>query len=315
MVATKLSTLLLAATLWSTSARALPSPKPAPIPIPIPVPEDADLLPNLTIPAELSLNELYGAPANDFTCKSARNPVVLLHGLSADRDVDLNMLQWALNRRGYCTFSQTYGAWGLVPWVGGLRPMAESAADIAAFVREVQAKTGAAKVDLVGHSEGGVQALYVPMTQAGVSGIVERVVALGPAVHGAEYLGFTDLWYIGGEVTRSIGKLVQDLLGCPACDDMMTGGAVYTDFKNAGRIVQPGNKATIIMSSHDVLVAPDVSRIDEPGVNNVVIQDTCPDDVVGHAGLMWDKSVWRLIVNALEENDDAVFPCEIGLPV
>ncbi|KAI1097444.1 alpha/beta-hydrolase [Jackrogersella minutella] len=269
---------------------------------------------NTTLPDTLRLNELYGAPDNNFDCKSERNPVVMLHGLSADRNVDLNMLQYELNRRGYCTFSQTYGAWDLVPWIGGLRAMADSAKDIAAFVREVKDKTGAQKIDIVGHSEGGVQSIYVPMTQSGISEIVEHVVALGPAIHGAKYYGFTDLWYIGGDVTRSIAKVVQDALGCPACDDMMTGGAVYNDFKNAPNIVQPGNKVTVIMSKSDTLVAPDVSEIDEAGATNVFVQDTCPDDAVGHAGLMWDKSVWRLIVNALEENDDAVFLCDKGLP-
>ncbi|KAI1759849.1 alpha/beta-hydrolase [Hypoxylon sp. FL1150] len=307
----RLSALSLAQAFWSLSARALPNPNPAPIPE---VADSLDLF-NTTIPDELTSDLLYGAPDNDFNCKSERNPVVLLHGLSADRDVDLNELQWELNKRGYCTFSITYGAWDLVPWIGGLRNMTDSAKDIADFIREVKDKTGAAKVDIVGHSEGGVQAIYVPMTQDGISDIVERLVALGPAIHGAQYLGFTDLWYIGGEVTRSIAKLVQNLVGCPACDDMMTGGVVYWDFKNADKIVQSGNNATIIMSTSDVLVKPEVSRIDEPGVNNVIVQDTCPDDTVGHAGLMWDKSVWRLVVNALEENDDVVFPCENGLSV
>lgn len=291
------------AALWLLGSNALPSVIP--------------LLDDITtdIPDTLRLNETYGAPDNDFGCKSQRNPVVLLHGLSANRDVDLNKLQWELNRRGYCTFSQTYGAWDAVKWIGGLRPMADSAKDIAAFVREVRDKTGAEKIDIVGHSEGGVQAIYVPMTQAGISDMVEHVVALGPAIKGAKYYGFTDLWYLGGAATRKIAKVVQDALGCPACDDMMTGGAVYSDFKSARKIVQPGNKVTVIMSRSDTLVAPEVSRIDEEGAANVFVQDACPDDPVGHAGLMWDRSVWRLIVNALEENDDAVFACEKGLPI
>ncbi|KAI0884382.1 alpha/beta-hydrolase [Annulohypoxylon maeteangense] len=299
-------TLLLAQTFGSLSANALPKGV-----------EERDLIGiNTSLPDALTLSELYGAPANDFTCKSERNPVVMLHGLSANREVDLNMLQYELNRRGYCTFSKTYGAWPLVPWIGGLRTMADSAKDIADFVKEVKDKTGASKVDIVGHSEGGVQSIYVPMTQPGISDIVEHLVALGPAIHGAKYYGFTDLWYIGGNVTRALAKVVQDALGCPACDDMMTGGAVYTQFqRNAGHIAQPGNKVTVIMSKSDTLVAPDVSEINEAGVNNVFVQDTCPDDTVGHAGLMWDKSVWRLIVNALEENTDAVFACDKGLPI
>jgi hypothetical protein len=65
------------------------------------------------IPAALTSSPLYGAPANDFSCRSARNPVVMLHGLSANRDIYLNLLQYELNARGYCTFSLTYGAYAI----------------------------------------------------------------------------------------------------------------------------------------------------------------------------------------------------------
>ncbi|KAI0904489.1 Alpha/Beta hydrolase protein [Ustulina deusta] len=269
---------------------------------------------NFNIPSALTSSNLYGAPDNDFSCKSSRNPVVILHGLSANRDVDLNLLQYELNDRGYCTFSITYGAHAIPSWIGGLEDMTKSSKQIADFVREVQQKTGASKVDMVGHSEGGVQSIYVPLTQDGISDIVEHIVALGPAIHGATYFGFTDLWYIGGDVTRTlVGKLI-DLVGCPACEQLAPDGLVTDQFAAAENIVQDGNKVTVIMSKSDTLVPEDVSTIDEPGVRNVLVQTTCPDDQVGHAGLAWDKSVWRLIINALEETDEEVYPCEKGLP-
>ncbi|KAI1161712.1 Alpha/Beta hydrolase protein [Nemania serpens] len=274
----------------------------------------ADLNLNFSIPSALTSSHLYGAPANDFSCRSSRNPVVLLHGLSASRDVDLNLLQYELNGRGYCTFSLTYGAYAVPAWIGGLDDMRRSAAQIADFIREVKGKTGAGRVDVVGHSEGGVQALYVPLTQAGVSGLLEHVVALGPAVHGATYFGFTDLWYVGGEATRALVGALVDFLGCPACEQLAPDGLVTERFAAAERIAQDGNKVTIITSAHDALVPAAVSAVDEPGVRNVVVQTTCPDDKVGHAGLAWDKSVWRLVVSALEETDEEVYPCELGLP-
>ncbi|KAI1124043.1 Alpha/Beta hydrolase protein [Nemania abortiva] len=266
------------------------------------------------IPSALLTSHLYGAPDNDFSCKSSRNPVVMLHGLSADRKVDLNLLQYELNSKGYCTFSLTYGAHPIPSWIGGLDDMTKSAAQIADFLREVQTKTGASKVDIVGHSEGGVQSIYVPLTQPGVAGIVEHVVALGPAIHGATYFGFTDLWYIGGNFTRTLVGEIVDLVGCPACEQLAPDGLVTDQFAAAKQIAQDGNKVTVISSSYDTLVPEAVSKIDEPAVNNVVVQTTCPDDRVGHAGLAWDKSVWRLIVNALEETDEEVYPCEKGLP-
>ncbi|KAI1825888.1 Alpha/Beta hydrolase protein [Xylaria intraflava] len=266
------------------------------------------------IPSALTSSPLYGAPPNDFSCTSSRNPVVLLHGLSADREVDLNQLQFELNSRGYCTFSITYGAHPIPNWIGGLTDMAGSAGEIADFIREVKNSTGASKVDIVGHSEGGVQTLYVPLTQAGIADIVEHAVALGPAVYGATYFGFTDLWYIGGNTTRALVGALIDLVGCPACEQLAPDGEVTKQFASANPIAQPGNKVTIITSKSDALVPSNTSIIDEPGVNNVYVQTTCPDDTVGHAGLAWDKSVWRLIINALEETDEEVFPCEQGLP-
>ncbi|KAI0467439.1 Alpha/Beta hydrolase protein [Xylaria cf. heliscus] len=279
--------------------------------LPSQIPRIRDL--SFDIPSALLTSHLYGAPANDFSCKSSHNPVVMLHGLSANREVDLNLLQYELNGRGYCTFSLTYGAHAVPSWIGGVTDMDGSAAQIAAFVREVAARTGAAKVDLVGHSEGAVQAVYVPLTQAGTAGLLEHVVALAPAIHGATYFGFTDLWYVGGDVTRVLVGKIVDVLGCPACEQLAPDGAVTERFKAAEKIVQEGNKVTVIMSRSDALVPSAVSIIDEPGVNNVYVQTTCPDDKVGHAGLAWDKSVWRLIVNALEETDEEVYPCEKGL--
>ncbi|KAK8104892.1 hypothetical protein PG999_008251 [Apiospora kogelbergensis] len=256
--------------------------------------------------------KLLGNPKNDFSCKSAEHPtpVILLHALLANPAVDLNLLQQEMKRQNYCTFTVLYGTHRLAPWIGGLGDMRESSQTIADFVLEVVEKTGADKVDIVGHSEGGVMSLYVPMRHPEVAKHVDHVVSLGPAVHGAQYYGMTNLWYAGGEVSREIAGGVLDLLGCQACDDMATGGNIYNDFKNAPKIAQDGNKVTVIMSRRDTLVAPEVSRVNEKGVRNVMVQDTCPDDTVGHAYLAWDTSVWGLVFNALTENYDAPVKCD-----
>lgn len=267
------------------------------------------------LPSELLDDPLYGAPDNDFNCRSDEhpNPVIMLHGLSANREVDLNTLSHNLTEQGYCVFSETYGAHSFPDWIGGLAKMSDSAADIADFIRSVKDNTGAEKVDIVGHSEGGVMALYVPMTQDGIAEIVDHNIALGPAVHGAQYFGFTDLFYMGGDATRDLVNLALDTLGCPACDDMATGGDVYNEFQSAERIVQEGNKASIIMSNSDALVAPEYSAVEEEGVRNIYVQDSCPDDAVGHAGLAWDESVWGLVINELTEDYERPFVCGQGL--
>lgn len=268
------------------------------------------------LPTELKNNPLYGKPDTPYSCRSEvhPNPVIMLHGLSASSEVDLNTLAHNLTNEGWCVYGKTYGAHKLVPWIGGLTSMRESAKEIADYIQEVKRETKADKVDLVGHSEGGVMALYVPMTQEGIAAVVDHNVALGPAVHGAKYFGFTDLFYFGGDITRELASLALKTLGCAACDDMATGGDIYEDFKDSNRIVQEGNKASIIMSTFDTLVAPEVSKVEEAGVRNIFVQDTCSEDKVGHAGLAWDKSVWGLIKNELQEDYDRGFVCDQGLP-
>ncbi|CAG8971952.1 hypothetical protein HYALB_00003288 [Hymenoscyphus albidus] len=262
--------------------------------------------------------KLIGHPENDFGCKSTvhTNPVIIIHALLSNPDVDLNLFQEDLKSKGYCTFTTIYGNHKhLAPWIGGLTSVRESSETLSDFILEVIQKTGASKVDLVGHSEGGVMALYVPMTHPEAAAKVERIVSLGPAVHGALYYGLTNLWYKNGDFSRETASAVLHFLGCAACDDMATGGEIYNDFKDSKRIVPEGIKATIIMSTKDTLVAPDASRIEEVGVRNVMVQDSCPEDDVGHAGLAWDTGIWDIIRNELNEDYGGKVSCAKGLPV
>jgi pimeloyl-ACP methyl ester carboxylesterase len=259
---------------------------------------------------------LVGKPPNDFTCTSPHNPVIMLHGLSLNDEILLSQLQWALNALGFCTYSLLYGAHALFPTVGGLREMLDTAGEIADFVREVATKTGAEKVDLVGHSEGGVHTLLVPLTQPGISNILGHTVALGPAVHGAKYFGLTDLAYAGGNLTAALVGDAIAALGAPAIDDMATGGKVYERFLAAnGKIVQEGVKVTVVVSRHDALVTPEVSVVEEEGVRNVYVQDYCPEDAVGHAGLAVDLSVWGIVLNELQENYNGTVLCGQGIGI
>jgi triacylglycerol lipase len=94
--------------------------------------------------------------ANDWTCEpSARHPhpVVLVHGTFGDMTVSWNRVSPALVRRGYCVFALDYGD-------RATGPVERSADELARFVDHVRASTGAAKVSLVGHSQGGMMPRY-----------------------------------------------------------------------------------------------------------------------------------------------------------
>jgi hypothetical protein len=251
---------------------------------------------------------------NDFTCTSDSNPVVLLHGLGATYYEDLNYLQYWLQNQGYCTYSLTYGAYSGFPFVGGLKPINESAPEIAAYIKEVLDKTGKTKVDLVGHSEGAFQSLYVPKFE-GVSSLIDKIAAIAPPTHATSFAGLINLAYLLGNATRAVVGDVLDAVGCGACDDLVSGGAAITRLNDGKPIVQEGNKVTIIASKYDELVTPPkTSFIEEEGVTNRWVQDICPLDPVGHIGEAYDLNVWNLVKNVLDDTPDRKFVCLLGSP-
>lgn len=240
---------------------------------------------------------------NNYACKSAihPNPVIMLHGLGATYYEDLNYLEQFLQGQDFCTFSLTYGDYPLFPYVGGLQPIAQSAQQIATFIQTVQSTTGAAKVDIVGHSEGAFQSLYVPKFQAGIAAMVDKIVAIAPPTHGTTFDGLYNLSYIGGPLTRTLVGTILTLVGCAACDDLGTGGAAVLRLNDGQPIVQPGNNVTVIISTKDELITPTTTAfVNEAGVSNLYVQQPYyPNDVSGHIGEAYDANIWAMVVQWL----------------
>lgn len=269
----------------------------------------------------LALTSIVGSASageiNDYSCRNSNNsnPIVFLHGLGATFYEDLNFMQAWLQTQGYCTYAKTYGDYTGFPFVGGLKPIADSASEIAAYIKEVKEETGAEKVDLVGHSEGAFQSLYVPKFEDGIAEIVERVVALAPPTRGTTFIGLYNLAYILGDASRELVGKVLKLFGCPACDELGPDGDAVDKLNDGEPIVQKGIKVTVIASKYDEMVTPTTtSFVHEEGVNNVWVQDVCPADPVGHIGEAYDLNVWNLVKNALDDQPDRESFCVIGSP-
>ena len=264
--------------------------------------------------AVVGASATYATGINDFSCESSSDPVVLLHGLGATYYEDLNYLQYWLQNQGYCTYSLTYGAYEGFPFVGGLKPINESAPEIAAYIKEVVEKTGKSKVNLVGHSEGAFQSLYVPKFE-GVSDLIDKIAAIAPPTHATTFAGLYEIAYLFGNASRVAVGDVLDAVGCGACNDLGPDGAAVELLTDGTPIVQSGNEVTIIASKYDELVTPPPTAfVHEDGVNNVWIQDVCPLDPVGHIGEAYDLNVWNLVKNALDSTPDRKFVCLIGSP-
>lgn len=252
---------------------------------------------------------------DDWTCKPSAahpEPLVLLHGLGGNGPGNYSYLGPFLAAKGYCAFTFTYGQADPAIPVGGTVPIARSAAEIEAFVQRVRAATGATKVDIVGHSEGGFQSLYGPKVH-GYADVVGKVVALAPPTHGTTFGGLVSVGdYLG------LGPLVDQVLqqyGCQACDELIVGGSAVQQL-TAGPIAQPGVRYTVIASRFDTLVTPhETSFIREPGVRNEFVQDTCPLDAVGHVGLAFDPTVAQLVANALDPTHATPVTCAFGPPL
>src|SRR3954465_4779445 len=117
--------------------------------------------------------------ANDPDCKPAAShpyPVILVHGTFGDMTVSWNSVAPALGRRGVCVWALDYGR-------RGTGPIDRSADQLVAFIDKVRAVTGATKVSLVGHSQGGMLSRYVTVRR-GRLGVVDDVVGLAPSNHG-----------------------------------------------------------------------------------------------------------------------------------
>src|SRR5918998_3475973 len=213
--------------------------------------------------------------ANDFECRSPAHPVpvILVHGTFGDMTVSWNLASPALKANGYCVF-----ALDLVR--RGMAPIDQSADKLAAFVDEVLARTGAAQVSLVGHSQGGMLGRYVAKFRSKLA-VIDDIVGLAPSSH---------------ETTSPLAPGVAGL-GCPACAEQQA-GSPFMQRLNAPPEAPPPPSYTVISTRYDEVVTPYRSQALE-GATNVVLQDRCPEDVVEHVGIVYDPVALRWTLDAL----------------
>jgi pimeloyl-ACP methyl ester carboxylesterase len=229
------------------------------------------------------------------------DPVVLVTGTFGNMTDDWGGLGPTLANRGYCVYSRAYGAdpHSIIQTIG---PVASSAQQLATFVDTVLAQTGASRVDLVGHSQGGLIAEYYAKLLGG-AGTVRVLVGLSPTTHGTTLDGLATL----AAFFPGANAIVRGV--CPACADQEAGSAVVNAVDN-GPIAQPGVSYTIIETHNEFVVTPAGSAfINEPGVHNLWLQDACPFNWTDHADLSYDRGVYGLVENALDPAHPTTISC------
>ena len=243
-------------------------------------------------PAQADTLDVAPPGANDWSCKPSAEhpyPVILVPGTFESMAKNWSTLSPYLKSAGYCVFALNYGE---TNGVYATAPVANSAQELAPFVDAVRASTGAKKVDLVGHSQGGMMPRYY-MGFLGGANNVNKLIGIAPSNHGTEGVivpppGFVaDPDYTG--------------LGCAACADQQAGSAFMQKLNSIGDTVA-GPSYTVISTVHDEVVIPYNSQFlsgSARQVTNITIQDKCPADLFEHDQTPNDPVVHQIVAHAL----------------
>jgi triacylglycerol esterase/lipase EstA (alpha/beta hydrolase family) len=277
------------------------------------------------VPYLFSANVIAGASqqgnpppgSNDWSCRPSAShprPVVLVHGLLANMTDNWQTMSPLLANNGYCVFALTYGN-GSDPSAptaqfGGLDPMEQSATQLAAFVNEVLTKTGARKVDIVGHSEGATMPDYY-IEYLGGAAKVARYVGVSGVKHGTTMHGLGT--FIAAFGTLFPGAPAATTASCGSCQEFLVG----SDYIKAieARAPARGVVYTNIATRYDELVSPHTSSfLSGPNVTNITVQDHCAVDFSDHLSIISNPNTGRFILNALDPAHAQPVPCEPVLP-
>lgn len=226
--------------------------------------------------------------ANDWSCKPSAehpDPVVLVHGTFENMAKNWPTLSPALKQQGYCVFALNYGG-------NAMGPIAESAKELDAFVDAVLGATDARKVDLVGHSQGGMMPRYYIKNLGGATE-VDDLVGIVPSNHGTE--------------SAAPRPVEFENSPCPACAEQQAGSPFLTAL-NAKDETPTGPDYTVVTTKYDEVVTPYTSaflqgRAGE--VTNVTLQDACPLNTIEHDQAPNDPVVHQWVLHALERSGPA----------
>jgi triacylglycerol lipase len=169
----------------------------------------------------------------------------------------------------------------------GLGRVEDTSAALPPVVDRVLARTGATKVDLVGHSQGGIVSRYY-IKFLGGAGKVDSLVSLAAPHYGSQLANLVSLF--GAWDCQGFSACTQATVGSPLLasingDDDTFGPVAYTN----------------IATSLDVLVVPYTNAFQRNGATNVTVQGQCPGRLVGHVSLVTDAAVYTGIADALAE--------------
>lgn len=206
--------------------------------------------------------------AVNIDCQSSsHSPVVLLHGTFANAKRAYSSMAPVLKDKGYCLYALNYGK-STSTGLHGMQDIHLSVQEVASFAESVLKSSGAKKISLVGHSQGGLIAFLVANTPE-LAGRVDRIVAIAPSLQGTS------------RVPANIASV-----HCPACVQLGSASSFQNTLKGI-KLNPPGVQSLILATKDDLVVTPVESQfLNEQGVTNLYIQDRFPRIRASHSGLL-----------------------------
>ena len=252
---------------------------------------------------------------NDFTCtpRKGTHPVVLIPGTTEDAFTTWSYYGPRMQAAGLCVYTFNYNPMThpLVEAVSTTGNIYSTAAFMAHFVDKVLKSTGADKVDLVGHSQGGGPLPRAYIKYYGGDKKVNHLIGIVPSNKGTSILGMERFLNKSGRPANTIVGTVAKFLNMESVPQQLQGSTFLKDL-NAGGMTAPGVKYTVIATRFDNRVFPWTNAlIPEPGAKNIVIQDVCPLDHSAHTNITYDPMTYQVVANALEPQRATRVRCTI----
>ena len=252
---------------------------------------------------------------NDFTCtpRKGTHPVVLIPGTTEDAFTTWSYYGPRMQAAGLCVYTFNYNPMThpLVEAVSTTGNIYSTAAFMAHFVDKVLKSTGADKVDLVGHSQGGGPLPRAYIKYYGGDKKVNHLIGIVPSNKGTSILGMERFLNEPGTPANTIMSAGARYRNLESAPQQLQGSTFLKDL-NAGGMTAPGVKYTVIATRFDNRVFPWTNAlIPESGAKNIVIQDVCPLDHSAHTNITYDPMTYQVVANALEPQRATRVKCTI----
>jgi triacylglycerol esterase/lipase EstA (alpha/beta hydrolase family) len=246
---------------------------------------------------------------NDPQCRPSRahpRPVILVNGTFENSYANWSMFSPALRSAGYCVYGFDYGG-SIAGRVHGVGDMRESARELGRVVARVRAATGARKVDLVGHSQGGLMPLYY-LSVLGGSRYVSLMIGIEGPVRGMSAGGVLTLV----ASNRVTAKLAHSVI--PAMADVTAGSDFVRQIAAGGTIQRGVRYVSIVSRTSMVIRVPEARLPTAPNAENIVLQDVCAGDLADHGTVVYDDITLRIVMNRLDPSQARKPRCHLVLP-